>query len=368
MKILHLGSERAWRGGEQQIAYLIEETRAKGIENYVATRRASALGDYCHKNGIPYIELPFASAISLRTAMGIANYCKQNSIDLIHVHSGKSHTLAVISQFFRNTPIILSRRVCFPVKNSASSRWKYNHSSIQRILCISEAIRTELKPVVKDHSKLLKVYSGIAPEKFQNVKFTGYNLRKRFDIPENHTIVGSVAALTAEKGIFTLLDATNKILEQHPETTLVLIGDGALRDELEEYAKELGVSENVRFTGFAKNVPEILPQLDIFVLASRSEGLGTSILDAFCCKVPAVASNTGGIPEMIEDGITGFLATVDDSEGFASQITKLIEDPELRQTLTKAATEKLKQFDRKVTAEKTIKIYQEVLDELKSNQ
>lgn len=124
------------------MAYLIEELDKQGVTNLVACRQHSAFHTYCQQQQLPHLALPFANEFDVVTALRVKAYSKQNKVDLMHVHSGHSHAISVLSHVLGNTlPIILSRRVDFPVKNNLLSRLKYNYKGIKRVVCVSDKIK-----------------------------------------------------------------------------------------------------------------------------------------------------------------------------------------------------------------------------------
>ena len=142
MKVLHLSSERSWRGGEQQIAYLIDELSKNGVENFVGCRKKSEFEKYCKKNQIAHISLPFSNEFDVFSAWEIRNFCKEFNVDIVHMHSGHSHAIGVWSSLLGNpAKLVLSRRVDFPIKNNFFSKFKYNYSKISKVICVSEAIK-----------------------------------------------------------------------------------------------------------------------------------------------------------------------------------------------------------------------------------
>jgi L-malate glycosyltransferase len=141
----------------------------------------------------------------------------------------------------------------------------------------------------------------------------------------------------------------------------VIIGSGSQGDALQQYCKRNGVESHITFTGFRKDVIDILPQLSIFLMTSKEEGLGTSILDAFASKVPVVATDAGGIPEMVSHLKTGMLGEVGNSKMLADHISQIIHNDNLRTTLTDGANEKVKEFSKQIMANKTYQVYQELL-------
>ena len=362
MKILHLSSEKTWRGGEQQIAYLIEELSQQGVKNLVACRKNSAFEDYCKRKELRYFSLPFSNSLDFRTAAALKKICKSEAPNLMHLHSSKSHGIAVLSGWIGNrTPMVLSRRVDFPLKKNWLSQQKYNHSNIRRILCVSDAIKAMVQEGIRDQDKATTVYSGIDLKKFATTK--GTSLRTRFNIPENFFLVGNTSAIAPHKDYYTFVNTVEELEKAHFPAYYFIIGSGPLEQEIKAYVEEKGLDKKIIFTGFLSNINEVLPELDLFLMTSKTEGLGTSLLDAFACKVPVVATAAGGIPEIVQHKKTGLLAPVGNSIALSQEVQQLLQSPNLRGTLVKNAYQLVQQFDKNVTAQKTLEIYRKVLHE-----
>jgi glycosyltransferase involved in cell wall biosynthesis len=363
MNVLHLSSEKTWRGGEQQIAYLIEESLKSGVNCFVACRKNTPFEDYCKRQNLPYISLPFANEFDFYTAAQIKKYCRQHHIDLIHAHSAHSHAISVCADLMGNKPkIILSRRVDFPVKNNALSRFKYNYQGIRRIICVSEKIREVMMPSLKRPEICITVHSGIDLQRFANSKNTG-KLHKEYNLPSELPIIGNVSAIAEQKDYFTFVNTAELLLKQGLQAKFFIIGDGPMRTEIENFVKQKQLANDIIFTGFRKDIPEILPELNVFLITSQTEGLGTTILDAFACRVPVVATKGGGIPELVKESETGLLAEIYDTEQLAHKVTRLLTDLELGNLLTQNAYQFLQNFRKEKTAQRTIEIYRKVLTE-----
>jgi glycosyltransferase involved in cell wall biosynthesis len=151
-------------------------------------------------------------------------------------------------------------------------------------------------------------------------------LHKDYSIPEDAPIVGVVARLEAEKGHRTLVEAWADVLKGVSNAWLLIVGEGSERDALEAQAEALSVSERIVFTGRREDVPAVTAALDVAVLPSYREAQGLSVLEAMALNRPVVASNVGGIPEMIEDGATGLLVPPGDSQALAAAIVRLLKD------------------------------------------
>jgi len=360
LKVLHLSSEKTWRGGEQQIAYLIEELSAMGVENHVAVKRASVFENYCRNNQIKYIPLPFENTMDLATAFRIKRYSEKQHVNLIHMHSAKSHGIAVLSSLIGNkTPLILSRRVDFIPKRNPLTRWRYDHPSIKKIIGVSDKITQIMRSYIKDPAKCVTIHSGVDTARFSAITDKTI-LRKEFNIPADHILIGNTSALEAHKDYPTFIATVEHLLKKQMPVKAFIIGDGSLKDPLMAMVKEKNLQSHIIFTGFRNDVPSILPGLDIFLMPSETEGLGTSLLDAFATGVPVVSTRAGGIPELVEHQKTGMLCNVRDTECLATAIVEVVRDLKLRDDIVKNAKAKVMEFTKRATAEKTLQIYRAV--------
>lgn len=349
MRVLHVNSENTWRGGEQQMAYLIEELNQRGVYNKVLCRENSAFEKYAKKNKIDYKTTRF-KGLKISDAYQLRLFAKD--VDLIHVHTANAHTVAYLSAklFGNKKPICVSKRTDFPVKSPS----KYNHAQIKKVLCVSKAISRITKAGINDQNKVEVVYSGINPARFSGEQLS---LKQKLNIPEQKILIGNTSALAPQKDYFTFL----QVAKQLSEYEFVIMGEGPLQREIQEFAQQLAL-KNIHFTGFLDNVHEYLASLDLFLITSQTEGLGTSILDAMTCKVPVVATDAGGISEIVIDGETGSLHAVKDVSGLTEAVKRLTQSSELRAKLTARAYDNVQQnFTKNQTAERTYALYREML-------
>jgi glycosyltransferase involved in cell wall biosynthesis len=363
LKILHLSSERSWRGGEQQIAYLLESLVAQGVQVKVLARKASAFAKWCHERGIDCIEAPFTNAFDLQTVWAIKRAAQWWQPDIIHCHSGKAHSLVYLATLLGvNKPVVVHRRVDFALSNSVIKRAKYEHPSVKRIICVSEAIAGIVKPSLKHPRKICTVHSGIDFDRFPQTGKSGY-LHQTFKIASAKKLVGMVAALAPHKDYGTFISAAAKVLVHRDDVHFFAIGSGQLDVELKQLVESLGIGSAFTFTGFRNDVANILQELDIFVLTSRTEGLGTSLIDAMYNALPVVASRAGGIPELVEHQVTGLLCAVGGVEGFAESINQLLDNDSLSKKYGLEGKARSMKFSRNTMAEEILKLYREVLEE-----
>jgi N-acetyl-alpha-D-glucosaminyl L-malate synthase BshA len=152
-----------------------------------------------------------------------------------------------------------------------------------------------------------------------------------------------------------------KVIEKIP-SKLLMVGDGGERTECEQLARDLGVSDNVRFLGKQDAIEEILSVSDLFLMPSQSESFGLAALEAMACKVPVVSSNAGGLPELNVDGVTGFLKEIGDIDGMAESSIYILEDEQRLQTFKENALARAKEFDLSIILPKYENYYNEVIE------
>ncbi len=346
------------------MAYLIEELDKQGVTNLVACRQHSAFHTYCQQQQLPHLALPFANEFDVVTALRVKAYSKQNKVDLMHVHSGHSHAISVLSHVLGNTlPIILSRRVDFPVKNNLLSRLKYNYKGIKRVVCVSDKIKEVVSASLKHPELCVTVHSGVDLSRFANSKKDG-KLHREFNLPPSAPLIGNVSAIAPHKDYYTFVDTAELVLKQHPEAFFFIVGDGPLREEIKAYVQQKKLQQSFVFTGFRNNVPQLMPELDVMLVTSETEGLGTTILDAFACQVPVVATKAGGIPEIVRNEDTGLLAPVKSPAILAEKVHQVLTNAALRSTIIQGASKLLQEFSKENTALRTLAVYKEVLQQV----
>ncbi len=252
--------------------------------------------------------------------------------------------------------VVVHRRVDFPIKNNFLSQWKYNHRSIKAIICVSHFIKKIIEPSLKNPNLLHTIHSGI--ELHGNPEPLKTGLREEFNIREGHFIIINLAALAPHKDYFTFVNTAAILLERGlPAKFLLIGGEGGEWEAIDHFIQKKGLKNDLVMTGHRSDVPGILAQADLLLFTSKTEGLGGATLDALKAGVPVVATAAGGVPEIIEDGVTGFLATVGDANKLADQVWKILNDKDLQLEFASNGKKKVLQFSKEKTAEETLKVY-----------
>lgn len=369
-RVLHLSAERTWRGGEQQLAYLAEALRQAGVPQWICCVKGSDMEAYCRKAGFDFFTYRKGFPLNPAAGFRIKNICKKHNIDILHTHDSHAHTFAMISVLMGNkVSVVVHRRVDFPIGKNLFSSWKYNHRRVKKIICVSEGIFKITAAGIRDRSKLTVVHSGIDLTRFGLTKeglpahrpAPESNLRQRFSIPEDEIIIANLAAIAPHKDYFTFVNTADILIKKGLSARFIIIGgDGGEEDNIRDFIKEKKLEAHFIFTGYRDDVPVLLPGVDLLLFTSKTEGLGNALLEAFACRVPAVATAAGGIPEIVAHDSTGLLAPVGDAQQLAEHVLSLLHDPELKHRLVNQAFEKVKLFGKEKMAECILAVYQAI--------
>lgn len=187
------------------------------------------------------------------------------------------------------------------------------------------------------------------------------NLKFQLGIPEEAKVIGKVAVFRSQKRLWIWVDIAIKILEQCPETHFLLVGDGEWRDRILDQIRESGKQDHFHWVGVQKQVIPYLSIMDIYLSTSEFEGLPIAMLEAMSCEVPVVATRAGGIGEMVQHGVQGFLTEIEDYEDLVKYAVQLIRDPELHSQFAAAARQRVvEQFSMKRMVRELEEVYEYV--------
>ncbi|WP_420794783.1 glycosyltransferase family 4 protein [Desulforamulus reducens] len=375
IKVLHVVRPAAG-GMKNHLINLIRYTDKNKFSVTVACPPGTSMWDELYDMGVDLIPIPLRGELSptkdYLVVHTLVKYLHQSRTTILHTHSSKAALVGRVAGIIARTPVII-----FTVHNSIFyEEWsrlkKKIYSTVEKILArftdriitVSEALKQEL--LVKEDlspTRLTTIYNGIEVEKFTTQSDLN-EIRQSFNIPESSMIIGTIARLAPQKGVSYLLKAASHLKEYN--VTFLVVGDGPLRQELEQEVSERGLQNRVIFAGKRDNIPEILSILDIFVLPSVTEGLPLTILEAMAASKPVVATRVGGVPEAIVEGKTGLVVSPKDPEALAVALAGLLGERDrlnrMGQNGQKHASEK---FTVNLMVEKTMDLYKQLLLEKK---
>lgn len=307
----------------------------------------------------------FQKGIYLKALPSIRLLLKQIKPDILHAHYASSYGLLGALTKFK--PFLLSvwgnDVFDFPKKSFLhKSLLKFVLKKADRIYSSSEVMANETRFYTSKEITIIPF--GVDTDSFKP-----FYVKKLFD--ENTIVLGTVKSLSYKYGLEYLLEAFQLIKEKLPDKKLklLLVGDGVLKNPLQRQAEHLKINNDVIFFGSIPHskVPEIYNMIDIAVFPSIWESFGVSNLEAAACEKPQVASNVGGFPEIIDDGVTGFLVEPANPSDIADKLIKLINDESLRIKMGKAARKKvIEEFNWNHNVQQMMSEYQKVIKERKS--
>jgi glycosyltransferase involved in cell wall biosynthesis len=357
VRVLYVDLEREWRGGQSQAWLTLRGLRERGHEVELLAARDSPLAHRVVKAGIRVHQVP---RFGLRgwAAWAIRRLLARKPFELVHLNEPHALTAAWLARAHKRLPLLLSRRIGFPLQKNPVSQARYR--TVKRFLANSKDVAQSLTD------------SGIAAERIsivnEGVEISSLrapaqrsSARKHWGIRDGEFLFGCVSVFVPEKGQRHLIEALPLVKALHPEVRLLLAGDGVCRAELEALTKRLGQKEAVLFPGFVKDVEQVYAALDAFVFPSEFEGLGTALQAAMAAGLPCISTKRGALGEVVESERTALVVDPNGKE-FAAAMLRLIDDAALRKNLSDAGRREAEQrFSAGRMVENTIHIYQDVL-------
>lgn len=339
--ITHINLAKGFRGGERQTLLLVEELSKSDLTQKLFVRKNSELGKRCiNIKNLQIVEIskPYMFHLS-----------KLKDSSLIHAHEAKAAQIAFATYLLYKIPYIITRRVDIGIKNNFLNRAIYEKAS--RVVSLSNAIKNRVLKL-SQKAKTIVIPDAITTFFPDNKNIA--KLRERFD---GKFIITNVAALEEAKGQHYIIEVAKKLLQIDKNIHFLLLGSGKDEAKFKELAYNL---PNITFVGFVNNVGDYLSISDMFLFPTLSEGFGSSILDAMSFKIPVIASNIGGICDIIQNNTNGILVNPRDVDGFFTAITTLYNDKNLRESLSTNAYKMLKNYTPEIVCMEYKNLYEEL--------
>lgn len=358
-RVVHLDLGSTWRGGQQQVLLLHRELRAMGWGSVVLAPEGSPLADRCRSEGLPFRGLPRGSPY--RPGCLAESWRNGDRRAILHAHDSRAAAVAAAVRSLRpRTRFVCHRRVSYPLGGSLPSRWKYRRAD--GWVAVSEEIAAGLRrdllpsrPVATAHSALdgERVARALAGEDRRE-------LLRELGLPPAAPVVGCCGALSPQKGHRVLLEAAPQVIAENPEAVFLLVGEGALRGELEQQVRELGLGARFRFTGFRADALELTRLFTVAVVPSvDGEGSSAAVKEAMALGVPVVVSDLAGNLEVA----AGACLPVPrgDPSSLARAVRGLLSDPGRRAALATAGRARAAAFTAASMAAAVAALYRQVL-------
>jgi len=362
MKILHLNTEKTWRGGEQQTLYLLESLKQRHITSHLVCQPASPLAERALAADIEVFPIAMRGETDLDAARHLRKLIRKFNYDIVHSHTSHAHSLAYLASIGYKTCRLVTRRVDFSIFRRSFLRLsalKYRHMA-DYYIAISHKIKQVMVADGIAADRIFVVHSGVDLKRFE--KDSGDHLIAEFNLKPDEKVVINVAHLAGHKGQQFLVRAIPLVVQKLPGVRFFIVGKGELLAELKALAASLGITRELVFTGFRSDVGAFYKIADLFVMSSLQEGLGTAVLDALAQGKTVVATACGGIPEIIRDGETGRLVAPADPKAMADGIIEMLSRPAAARAMADEGRTMAKNyFSVDVMVDKNIDVYERVL-------
>ncbi|MBL7045824.1 MAG: glycosyltransferase family 4 protein [Parcubacteria group bacterium] len=346
-KVIYFITKSNWGGAQKQVFDLATALTKDKFDVSVACGGSGILVRRLKDNGIRVIQVSGLDRDlhileEVKASLSIITILKKESPDVIHLHSSKAAAMGALLGKILGVKKIIFTAHGWPFKEDRGFSWKLFTwvGSFITVLLSDEVIvvsKDDLTraPKLFSKSKIHLIHNGIGEIEFLSKSDARSKLAERLNIhtPNDSIWVGTGIELTANKGLTYAICAFKKVSKANKNVFLFIFGEGELRAELEDKIKKLSLTEKVFLLGHVENMPEYLKALDIYAQTSIKEGLPYAILEAGARGLPVVASNVGGIPEMIEDKKSGLLTPPKDEKAIARAMDLLISDEGMRKGL-----------------------------------
>jgi glycosyltransferase involved in cell wall biosynthesis len=343
LKLCHINLARGYRGGERQTELLVAELAQRGYVQHLVVRPGNPLAKRC-------AEIPNLAITEVGRRVAGAALATRES-DLLHAHEAQAFYAAALANLLFGKPYALTRRVPNPQRPSFARRISYRRAG--RLIGVSDAVAKNVHALYPDLDVTVvpDAHACLAAD-----EAVVQALRARYP---GKQLIGHIGALDdGHKGQRTILAAARRALAEGRDWQFLLCGDGKDEAALKQEAYGL---DNLTFEGYVDNPGDYLASFDLFVFPSNFEALGSSLLDAMYFGLPIVASDVGGIPEVVEEGVNGWLIEPGDGKALFERVDQVLAEEEQRSRMAAANRQKAARYSAARMTDAYVEIYRSLL-------
>lgn len=367
-----LNQARVVAGTEKHLLILLKNLNRDLFDPAVVCFSDGPLIELLRKQGIKAWSLNRERFLDYSTARRLYSLIKEYKFDLLHSHCGQ---FACIIAKLAGVPYLIETRHGLYLNYDQLNKVSFLRSLINKrkatfvdlTLTVNEIDKKLLIETFRaPKNKIRGVANGLDLEEIQSLEINSTQIKHKLQIASSCNIVGTVARFTEQKGLKYFVQAIKLIKEQIPNCKFIIVGDGELKNSLINSVKNIGVYQDVIFTGYRVDAVSLMSIFDIFVLPSLWEGMPYTILEAMALKKPVVATNVFGNSEIILNGITGNLVPPRDSLAISEAVIRLLKDKEKAKEMGENGFRRVKKnFSAKKMTEKIEQTYLELLNGFK---
>jgi len=375
-RILHIHTLPVISGSGINTFLTMRGMKGNRFESVLACAPGGALIELVQRYGMevktfPSLVQPLHPMMDLKAILDLTGHLKRKPYHVVHTHNSKAGFIGRLSAKLARVPVIVHtvhgfafhqqelpwRRFLFRNLERLASHW------CDKMIFISQPlVDWALEEKIGSAGRMARIYSGIEMDRFHPVSEEGKkNLKRKWGLHEQDAVIGIVSKLWEGKGHALLIRAFKEIRREKPQARLVIVGEGSLMESLKDLVTQLELSDAVIFTGFLEDVPQILATFDVAVLPSYFEGMGRVLLEAMAMEKPVVGTAVGGIPDLIEQGMNGYLVSPGSEKELAAAVLKILDDKSLALKMGQAGRRKM--TDR-FSAESMVRSIENVYSEL----
>jgi glycosyltransferase involved in cell wall biosynthesis len=345
-KIAYVIDGLSMGGAERLMVPILKHLSRPNFDAYVCalqSKDGNLMADEIRALGIPVSCLDIKHLRDWNALPRLINYLNENEVDLVHTQLEFANILGNISARLLRLPSVCTIHVMPSLDVKAKSKlhqkleWFVLNHFCERVISVSDEAREyHLQISGAAASRVSTIYNGIDLSNFLSLdrELERVKVRTELAIPSDANLLTTVAVLRPQKGIQYMIRALPAVLDSNPNTYYLVVGDGPHRYLLVEEANKSNVGNRVIFTGMRKDVARLLSASDVFVLPTLTEALPTVLAEAMAAKLPIIASRVGGVPEMIVDGLNGYLVEPEDVKSLAQACIDLLASPEKRAAMS----------------------------------
>lgn len=362
-KILHVTYDMHIGGTEQVIRNLVEGLDPDRFQSSILCIDGTIgpWGQQLQAKGIAHHCFQRQPGFDRHLIRNIRRLIQRERYDVVHAHQYTPYTYGWFGALFTGVPVVFTEHGRFYPDSSSAKRRLINPLLQWRtaaITSISAATRQALVTYENlSAERIAVIYNGIADTRIA----ADPGLRHQLGFDDKAIVVGTISRLDPIKNQAMLLKAFKQAFATNADLRLLIVGDGALREELQALTRALGLEAVVVFTGFQPNPQAYLAAMDVFLLPSLSEGTSMTLLEAMSFEKPSIATAVGGTPEIVRDGVTGILIANEDEAGLAAAMSKLAASASLRSELGSAARA---DYERRFTLPAMTREYEKLYDRI----
>ena len=377
IRVLHIHTLPVISGSGLNTFLTMRGLQKKGYETALACAPGGKLNSLVSGHGMRVIPIknlvqPLHPLKDSFAVLDLAFFLKKNFYHIVHTHNSKAGFVGRLAAKVARIPVIVHtvhgfsfhdqeppwRQWLFRKMERLASRW------CDQLIFISQPLMTwALREGIGDKGKMTRIYSGIQLDRFQPVsEQEKVDLRRKWGLGPEDAVVGMVSKLWDGKGHALLLDAFQGVRKTRSEAKLVIVGEGYLLKDLRKRVDLYGMNGSVLFTGFQADVAPLIATFDVAVLPSLFEGMGRVLLEAMAMGKPVVASRVGGIPDLVEQGVNGYLVRPGQKEELKEAILRILNDRSLALNMGQAGRRKIKgEFDALAMVDAIERLYRRLL-------